>query len=239
MADRSGITPLYETIRQSILNDISSGVLSPGDLLPTEQMLCEKFSVSRITVRRAVSELCDAGHLVRQQGRGTFVARPRVRQTLISLSGFTEALRSRGCSVKHVVLDWSDEWKAPEMARKLAVDPQVLLCRCNRLIEVDGAPLTLETLYFEASRFPKAAKQVAQGGSFSEALNTFYGVQPHGARRLMDVGYPRPGECESLDTPMSTPIYRIDKLVLDDAGRPLSNSLLITPVDRVTWELDT
>ena len=54
---------------------IEGGVLAEGAFLPSEAELCAQFGVSRITLRRAVSDLCAAGLLLRQQGRGTVVTR--------------------------------------------------------------------------------------------------------------------------------------------------------------------
>lgn len=69
-----GSVPLYQQIVDEIKYEIDSGLYGPGDRLPTEQELSARFSVSRLTVRRAMDELCDGGYLIRRQGSGTFVS---------------------------------------------------------------------------------------------------------------------------------------------------------------------
>ena len=69
----SQFMPLYVQIVGNIKYAIDSGELKVGDRLPSETELGKRYSVSRITVRRAISELVDAGYLVKRQGRGTFV----------------------------------------------------------------------------------------------------------------------------------------------------------------------
>jgi GntR family transcriptional regulator len=68
-------SPLYLEVRRRIAEAIRSGEWRPGDAIPPEKKLCERFGVSIGTLRRAVDELTASGLLLRQQGRGTFVAR--------------------------------------------------------------------------------------------------------------------------------------------------------------------
>lgn len=69
-----GNVPLYQQIVDEIRHEIDSGVYRPGERIPTEQELSARFSVSRLTVRRAMDDLCDGGYLLRRQGSGTFVS---------------------------------------------------------------------------------------------------------------------------------------------------------------------
>ena len=68
---------LYAQIEHNLRQRIISGDLSIGEKIPTEIELCEKYSVSRITVRRAIQNLVDEGILYRLRGRGTFVSAPK------------------------------------------------------------------------------------------------------------------------------------------------------------------
>jgi len=68
-------SPLYLEVRRRIADEIRSGQWRPGEAIPPEKKLCERFGVSIGTLRKAVDELTASGLLVRQQGRGTFVAR--------------------------------------------------------------------------------------------------------------------------------------------------------------------
>ena len=69
--------PMYFRIQQAILDQIQSGQLQPGVLLPSETDLARQYQVSRITAKRALDELVRQGRAFRQQGRGTFVAQAR------------------------------------------------------------------------------------------------------------------------------------------------------------------
>ena len=71
----SAVVPLYQQVKDDIRAAIESGKYKTNEKIPPEPELSAEYSVSRITVRRAVEELCAEGYLVKMQGRGTFVSK--------------------------------------------------------------------------------------------------------------------------------------------------------------------
>lgn len=84
MLEQNIIKPLYQQLMDAIIENIKNGTYKAGDKLPTETELEATYNVSRITVRRAVKELCDKNILEKKQGKGTFVLDPslRIRETM-------------------------------------------------------------------------------------------------------------------------------------------------------------
>jgi DNA-binding LacI/PurR family transcriptional regulator len=83
--------PLYYQVRVAIQKEILEGRLRPGDMLPSEQVLCAQYKVSSITMRRALRDLVQSGHIYRENGVGTFVAQPTRRFSIALLfCGFAE-----------------------------------------------------------------------------------------------------------------------------------------------------
>lgn len=232
---QDGLPPLYEQVRRRILSEIEAGRLAEGSFLPPEPELCATYGVSRITLRRAVGELCDEGRLIRQQGRGTLVASRKMQQT-ISLSGFSDIVEGMGRKAGHVILGRDDQPEPPAAIGRIGI---VRPIRFDRLLEVDGQPMTIETLWFDAARFPDAVGPVGAGGSFFAALLDRHGVAPAGAERLIDVGYADRREATILQIAAIQPVYRIEKVTLDREGLPLSLSRLVTPCHLVTLSLRT
>lgn len=74
LVNPSNALPLYKQVSEILYNKIESQEWRENEKIPSEAMLMEEFDVSRITVRKAISELTESGLLVRSQGRGTFVA---------------------------------------------------------------------------------------------------------------------------------------------------------------------
>jgi len=227
---QDGLLPLYEQVRRKLLSEIDAGRLPEGSFLPPELELCATLGVSRITLRRAVGELCAEGLLIRQQGRGTLVA-PRKMQHTISLSGFADVVAGQGHKAGHRVLEREDNAVEPAVAARLGASK---LVRFVRLLEVDDRPMTLETLFVDGERFADALDPVEAGQSFFASLRKGYTVEPAGADRLINVGFARASEAEALGVSTTEPVYRIEKLVLDGKGTPLALSQTVTPCHLVT-----
>ncbi len=88
---RQSTIPLYRQILEGIKQKIEAGELRAGDRLPSEQELMEHYQVSRRTVRTAVDELCGQGCLVRKQGKGTFVSKPKLHRKIVNVLSFQDA----------------------------------------------------------------------------------------------------------------------------------------------------
>ena len=140
--------PLYDQLREAIVQMISSQGLSPGDLLPSEHRLCKEFEVSRTVVRQALAELDNQGLVQRVKGKGTFVAQPKTGERLgHTLMGLYEDAKIRGGVVHSDVLRHTTEPASAEVAELLAVasgSPVVVL---QRMRFVDGEPWALSTAW--------------------------------------------------------------------------------------------
>ncbi len=236
MDDQANLLPLYEQVRRSILAGIETGQFAEGSFLPPEPELMARYGVSRITLRRAISELCADGRLQRQQGRGTIIMPGKVRQTLVSLSGFSETMDGLGRKAGHRILARADNPDVPAIRARLQAEA---LIRFDRLLEDNGRPMTLETLWFDPGRFPEVIEAVSGGDSFFAALRDKAGIEPAHAERQIDVGLASAGERAILCITAAQPVYRIEKIVSDAAMRPLALSQLVTPSHLVTYMIKT
>ena len=142
----TGAAPLYRRLQDRIKTAIESGDLKPQEALPGERDIAQALSVSRVTVRKALSGLVSAGLLEQRQGSGTFVSRkpPLVEQPLSRLTSFSEDMRLRG-------LETTSRWLVREIslastreAFHLALSPQDKTCRLRRLRLAGGVPMAIE-----------------------------------------------------------------------------------------------
>ena len=147
--------PLYAQLTGVIKNTITSGTLRVGDLLPSEAELCDKFEISRNTVRQAIGSLEEAGFVVRKRGKGTFVADPSTRRKGVQYS-FTTEISSMG---KH---------------------PSSTLVSFTRVRNVDNEPLILETSYYPQHIYPNLTREMLETHSFYSLLY-HVGVVPFAA----------------------------------------------------------
>ena len=94
--NRDGDAPVYVQIAQGMGAILRSGKLPPGYLLPPERVLCDKYGVSRLTLRQAMGLLEDEGLIESHRGRGTFVSNQRLRKRQQQMRSFTEEILARG-----------------------------------------------------------------------------------------------------------------------------------------------
>ena len=134
-------TPAYITVYNAIKNKILDGVYKTGDFLPTENELCEMFSVSRTTVRKAVEALSHEGMLSVQQGHGTVVLDYAVFQNMNVITGFTETLKRRGKQVSLKFLNIYKEKADAKMAKKLGIEEGAEIAHVERVSCSDGVPI--------------------------------------------------------------------------------------------------
>jgi GntR family transcriptional regulator len=144
-AGQSGL-PLYLQLRKSIEDAVKTGLIGPGDALPSERDIAQKADISRVTVRKAVQDLVKGGILIQRHGSGTFVAQrvERVEQSLSRLTSFTEDMARRGMTARSTWLDRGVFTPSPEEIMVLGLSSKELVARIARLRLADETPLAIE-----------------------------------------------------------------------------------------------
>lgn len=125
------------------LRSLVTHELAEGDAIPSERLLCERFGVSRMTVRQAVDALVVEGLLEREQGRGTFVA-PTKMDLEVRLSSFGEEMRRRGMEPSSKVLAADEVAASPDIADALDLLPGEKVFYLHRVRYADGEPMAIE-----------------------------------------------------------------------------------------------
>ena len=147
--DRFGETdsaPLYGRVKRLVQDAVSSGELKSGDSIPSERDVADMLGISRVTVRKAFSDLVSEGLLVQRRGSGTYVNSPvrRIEQPLSRLTSFSEDMQLRGIRTDAEWLDRSSGLPTPDEAMKLSISPNDHVSRFHRLRRADGVPLAIE-----------------------------------------------------------------------------------------------
>jgi GntR family transcriptional regulator len=151
--DEGASLPLYQQLQRGLRHAIERKLLAPDDALPPERDLAEEFSVSRITVRKAIDGLVAEGLLNRRQGSGTFVS-SRVEKNFSKLTSFTEDMIARGRVPTSSWLRKSQGTVTPEESLTMGLSPGTPVYRFHRLRFADGAPMALEVCTIQAFCLP-------------------------------------------------------------------------------------
>lgn len=142
--------PLYQQIFEEIKSAIEEGVYAPKERIPSEPELAAQYGVSRITVRRAVEDLCAEGYLVKQQGRGTFVSTPHINRRLLQYTvarSFTDVCRDNEMVPGAHVINRLIVPVRSEEAKFFGLDEQALLLYIQRVRTADGQPIFEENVF--------------------------------------------------------------------------------------------
>jgi GntR family transcriptional regulator len=115
--DHASPVPYYAQVKETLRGPIERGDWKAGDQLPGEPELCSMFDVSRTVIRQALTELMYEGLIVRVKGKGTFVAKPKILESLAQkLTGFVRTWLSRPAAGKRIltqqVVPASARWQA-------------------------------------------------------------------------------------------------------------------------------
>jgi GntR family transcriptional regulator len=195
--------------------------LSPGDPIPSENQLAERFGVSRMTARHAVQNLAHDGLVRRQRGQRTFVALPPIHRHEASLMSFTEDMRRRGMRASSVLLEAG--LKAPTVADaealRLAEGARVVVIRRLRL--ADGTPMAIE--HAVLPRTCGAVLACDLEASLHEALIAL-GRVPTLARSQITAQVADKSDAELLKIPKGSPLIVEQRVIYDSAGVPFEHT---------------
>lgn len=213
--------PLYRQLEAMLLGQINTGELKPNDRLPAEHELAKQYRVSKITVRQALGNLAAAGVLRREQGRGTFVAEPKVEQGPRELTSFSQEMRKRGLRPSSSVLEHDVIQAEPAIAEKLGLREGDCVFRLKRLRFADGIPMGIQTAYISADLVPHIVEEDFGAGSLYEILDQKYGLVPARARESHFATLLDAEEARWLSVPERSAGLAAERVSFLEEGRPL------------------
>lgn len=227
-------SPLYRQLIQRLKNDIATGVYPIHGRIPSEQELCDTYEVSRVTVRKALSDLVRDGLLIRHQGKGTFVAVPRIQRDLTQITSFHAACRIMGCTpmTKLVHAQWHHA--APEDVDSLHVQPGDMVLEICRLRFADNLPVMLETNRFSAA-FSFLDKEDLTKSLYDILLRN--GVEPQKAVHDIALAYANQSQAKLLSVEPDAALLLLRESVYDQNGLPIHTSNQLIRGDRFTFRI--
>lgn len=229
--------PRHTQISQWLRQQIEEGVFETDEKLPSENELCQKFDVSRVTVRKALQTLENEQLIYRSQGLGSFVCDDRPRQSFMQLTDFVEDMHRAGLEASSKVIQLKPVSVTDKVASMLKIDFDQKVLRLDRLRLGDGQPIA-----FDITWMPMFYGQLIEGYSLED--ETIYGILERDYDIPVEKGYFRI-EAENADQYLANhlevtegnALLLIDRLSLTLGEKPIYYQKRYYRSDRIVYEL--
>lgn len=226
-------TPRYEQIAAYLRGLVAEA--KPGDRLPSDAELCERFGVSRMTARQAVQVLSSEDLVVRRRGAGTFVASGRVPRLLGSPLSFTESMRRRGMKASSRLLERGIIEPSDTERRSLGLGPADHAYLVERLRLADGTPMAIERAVMPVSLVESLTSDIETGSlhvAFEEA-----GHIPTKALAEVTARRATIRERDLLDLDSGSTVLLVeDRIIWDQDDRALEHTVTSYAADRYSFQ---
>src|SRR6266550_4418454 len=181
-----GPVPLHHQVYVDLVSALDSNEWRPGDRLPAERELAQRYGCSLITVRRALSELAREQRIERTRGRGTFVLHPRLDLNFGGSRGFADEMLTRGLDPATRLIAARPESAGEAVAAALDLELGSPTLYLERLRLAGGEPLLLEMVHLPAERFPGLLASDLEHNSLYDILTERYQTPILRAREALE-----------------------------------------------------
>lgn len=221
----------YHQIADELRARILSGAYAAGRLLPSESDLSGEFSVSRVTIRKALELLRDDGLVDSRQGFGWFVAGETVRQPLARLATIEEQMRDSGAMPERRVLEFAFEKAPKDVAMSLGTQN---VLRVRRVNLADGEPFAIVTVWCPADLGQHLSRADVERSPFYELLD----VPLSGATQTIGADAANADEAKLLKIPVGSAVLRCLRTTTSVSGKTVLFSRHVFPAHRTEFVVD-
>jgi len=204
--DKNSSIPLYQQLKEIIYKRIKSGEYAEGEIIPSERELEKTFNISRMTVRQAINQMVSEGSLVREKGRGTFVAKHKIQQR--NIRSFSDSVRAKGMVPSTKVLYFNKENASLEVSRNLDLSGEKQVYVIKRIRFANDIPVGIEQVFIPVGYCPNLDSQELEG-SLYRLINEKYGISIDFMDNTVEASVTTAEERNLLNTSKSTPVLRI------------------------------
>lgn len=215
--DKDSPLPIYYQIKEALKEKIEGGDLEPHERLPSERDLEKNYGISRMTARRALSELESEGYVYREQGKGSFVSEPKFRQALLELSGFSEDMRNRRLHPGAKVLE-KKLMTDTDLAKKLEISSDSKIFRLQRVRLAEEQPLAIETTHLRHSVCPGIEQMDFSDRSLYDTLRQDFDISLNRAEQSVESTLANEFEAEQLQVEQGAPMLTTERTTYREKG---------------------
>ena len=237
--DHNNPIPFYVQLLAILEDFITSEAWQPDDRLPSEAELCQTYDVSRTVVRQTLRELEHKGLIVKRKGKGSFVAHPKINESLVQkLTGFYQDMLERGYSPITKVLHFEVEPASPRVASHLELETGTPVFNIERLRYVRGEPIVLVTTYLPQALCPQLAEVDLSDQSLYAVLEKQFGLIISYGRRSIEAVLADEREAELLEIELADPLLLLNSVSRLSDGTPVEYYHALHRGDRSRFDVN-
>lgn len=183
---KDSVVPAYYRVEMDILEKIKQDIYKVGELLPSDMEFCKIYDTSRITVRRALSDLENEGYIVRMQGKGTFVKFKEIKQNMSKFYSFTDETIKMGFIPSSIFINLSLVDANDKLKQILDLEDGDKLFLLERLRLADEKIVAYDRSYIPEKIIPGFKKELLNCGSLYNAIENNYGFRPNNSEETIE-----------------------------------------------------
>jgi DNA-binding GntR family transcriptional regulator len=219
MGTRAKQEKAYDRVASELRDRILSRLIEPGQQLPTENELIREFSVSRITVRRAL-EILEEEHLIhRRQGKGSFVSPNPIRRIPL-LIDYARSVRTHAPKLRRELLVW--KWTRPpeDIREQLKLRAQEQVFYCERVDILDGRPVAFDRAYISPSFARELSEEDLAAVDFNEMWEKKSGFKISTCTQIVDAVAADSSVADRLGLEVGAPVLQGTERYFTRSKRP-------------------
>jgi len=219
---RDSPIPYYFQLEGFLKEEIEKGRWNPGQQIPSEAEFCEAFGVSRTVVRQALNELVNEGLLYRRRGKGSFVARPKIAESLVqNLTGFYEDMVAKGLTPITQVLEQKLIPASKKVAGMLSLKEGDQVIKMDRLRSINNEPILIVTTFIPYHICPTLLEEDLTKRSLYAVLEDRYKLEIARGRRTLEAISASEEDAKLLGIEEGDPLVLLKSVSYLKDGRPI------------------
>ena len=213
--------PLYTRIQEYIAELILSGKLAPDSKIQSERDFSEGLGVSRMTVRRAITDLVNEGLLERKHGSGTYVAKPKLTYEAGELANYVEAMQKRNIATASQLLEFEQEAASRRLAEFLGLQIGDPIYRVSILRLANRVPFVLERVFVPCARCPRLEEWNLEKSSIHDLLTDIYHITPGRISQTVEAVVAADAVAQQLRVDEGFPLLMLSRITFESSQEPV------------------
>ncbi|WP_423055345.1 GntR family transcriptional regulator [Zhaonella formicivorans] len=220
--DKNSVIPIYYQLARLLEGQIRRGELKPGEALPTEMELAARYQISRMTVRKAIAELVAAGMVYAQQGKGTFVAVPKLDNIVFELNNFSEEIKQRGLRFNTTLLEARIVRADEQLKEKFQInDDNARFLFFRIVLSAEDEPLAYERKYTIYTKSKPILESELQDPTLPGLVTAHSDYLPVSSKKVLQVSVSTDEEASILGIAQGSPVFVIEQTIYDPELKPV------------------